>query len=114
MIIESKGRGHNLPTGGELFGYLADAFRLRETDELSQIGKKSQQRFFNGEQEKLDPASAEKVIEDVMGAIALLFGKDHFIEEDGGRILDPRWINIFVQGGLEAYAMWNTITVRVC
>lgn len=61
-----SGSGHQLPTGGETLGNVADAFWLKgmfTKENAPPIGEKTARRYFNGQQETVGEESVRAIVE---------------------------------------------------
>lgn len=106
-----SGNGHQLPTGGEVLGHLADAFQLKGTfDQVNgwEGSDRTARRYLNGEQEKVSPHAARAVVEHL---VTVFFPDNYF--RDFFEIDDAEMRQRIVAGATEICCRWDAIAGRV-
>lgn len=106
-----SGTDHQLPTGGEVLGYLADAFQLKGSfgEDYGWEGcKKTARRYFNGEQETVKPETASDIIKHL---VDVLFPEQYFA--DYLELDDAEMRQRIVDGVTRICCGWDVIAGRV-
>jgi hypothetical protein len=94
-VDAKSGEDTRLPMGGEVLGYLADAFRLKgcfDSQEELGFSAKTARRYLNGKQHKVAEETTRQIIEHLIMAFVpsctLHSGDEEDVEEARNRIVD--------------------------